>query len=314
MTNAKSVFISYSSKDHKFANKVAKLLDKMGVTYWKAPEMIPAGSNYAREIPKAIRECDVFLLILSQYSQESIWVEKEVDSAICNRKSIVPLKIDEAPMNEMFRFYLNNVQTISYIENPKEAFFAVQAQLNRLLPKQKDNVVVLEEKQKMRVVESGQEQDDNQAVMEHETTEGDKDQKAGETYRMRPRGDVLSLNRIPAECGYCGGRLEKISRGTYQCLKCGKENYDDFQTVRNYLDKVGATPAVIIEQDTGVPRKNIEYFLRQEYLEIPKYSPIRMACEKCGAPIRTGYLCEQCKRIGYSGVRGNSDSYWRSTK
>ena len=306
MTNTKSVFISYSSKDNAFANKVVKLLDKMGVTYWKAPEMIPAGSNYAREIPRAIRECDVFLLILSQYSQESIWVEKEVDSAICYRKSIVPLQIDKEPLNEMFRFYLNNVQTISYEENPKEAFSTLVEQLTRLLPKKSEAEMELEESQNKKLSTAAEEKQNP----EEEANE----QKAAGRFQMRPRSDVLSLNRIPAECGYCGGRLEKIARGTYQCLECGKENYDDFETVRKYLDRVGATPAVIIEQDTGVPRKNIEYFLRQEYLEIPKHSPIRMACEKCGSPIRTGYLCEQCKRIAFSGVTGGSDSYWRSTK
>ena len=77
---------------------------------------------------------------------------------------------------------------------------------------------------------------------------------------------------------------------------------------------MGPTPAVIIEQDTGVPRKNIEYFLRQEYLEIPKHSPIRMACEKCGAPIRTGYLCDMCKRTSFPGLKQKGDDVWRSSR
>lgn len=308
MTNTKSVFISYSSKDQGFANKVIRLLEKMGVSYWKAPEMIPAGSSYAREIPRAIRECGVFLLILSKDSQESIWVEKEVDSAICYRKSIVPVQIDEQPLNEMFRFYLNNVQTISYAENPKEAFFALQGQINRLLSGKPEKILLSEERPAEKPSGLFVEQE------EVENNTGETDKKDTESFRMKPRSDVLSLNRIPAECGYCGGKLEKIARGTYQCMKCGKENYDDFQTVRNYLDKVGATPAVIIEQDTGVPRKNIEYFLRQEYLEIPKHSPIRMACEKCGAPIRTGYLCEQCKRTSFPGLKLKEDDVWRSSR
>lgn len=59
----------------------------------KAPDMIPVGSNYAREIPRAIRECDLFLLILSKESQESVWVEKEVDSAICYKKILFRLRL-----------------------------------------------------------------------------------------------------------------------------------------------------------------------------------------------------------------------------
>ena len=67
--------------------------------------MIPVGSNYAREIPRAIRECDLFLLILSKESQESVWVEKEVDRAICFKNNIVPIKIDDTPMNDSFSIY-----------------------------------------------------------------------------------------------------------------------------------------------------------------------------------------------------------------
>ena len=114
MAEIKSVFISYSSKNRELVHKIVRVLEHIGVSYWKAPDMIPVGSNYAREIPRAIRECDLFLLILSKESQESVWVEKEVDSAICYKKNIVPFKIDDTPMNDTFSFYLNNVQMIPY--------------------------------------------------------------------------------------------------------------------------------------------------------------------------------------------------------
>ena len=114
MAEIKSVFISYSSKNKELVHKIVRVLEHIGVSYWKAPDMIPVGSNYAREIPRAIRECDLFLLILTKESQESVWVEKEVDSAICYKKNIVPFKIDDTPMNDTFSFYLNNVQMIPY--------------------------------------------------------------------------------------------------------------------------------------------------------------------------------------------------------
>lgn len=105
----------------------------------------------------------------------------------------------------------------------------------------------------------------------------------GEIYTVGTRmsAEGLSLNRIPMDCKYCGEGVEKIARGVYRCKVCGRENYDYFQTVRLYLERFGATPALIIERETGVPRKAIEQFLRQEYLEIPRQSPIRMSCENC---------------------------------
>ena len=37
-----SVFISYSSKDSKIVEKIVAMLKEAGISYWKAPEMIPA--------------------------------------------------------------------------------------------------------------------------------------------------------------------------------------------------------------------------------------------------------------------------------
>ena len=315
----KSVFISYSSKDERYIKKMTQMLEKMGITYWIAPDMIPAGSNYAREIPSAIQNCDIFLLVLSKASQQSIWVEKEIDSAIYYRKTIVPFQIDDSPMTDMFRFYLNNVQTIYCANRPKDAIEELKQRLRTLLK------LTVEEN----VHNPGRERSSSSKA---ETTEGrDSVRKTGQNNHdvrtgerasssaktcnrsrsenkdapteqeseiaiaRRKRESFLRSSGIPTACGYCGGDLEKISRGVYRCKKCGRENYDYFQTVRNFLRKYGAKPAIIIERETGVPRHVIEQFVSDEYLEIPKLEPMRLSCVKCGASIRTGTLCENCK-------------------
>lgn len=265
MSKKKSVFISYSSHDAAFVSKLIGILDDIGVSYWKAPEMIPAGSSYAREIPQAIRECEVFLLVLSKRSQLSIWVEKEIDSAIYNHKTIIPVQIDFVPLSETYRFYLNNVQMIAYADNPKKAEMELKSQLTMLLDVGKD------------------------APLEVEAAPKD---NAKTPKRMIKS---LSMNRIPVECEYCGGELMRVGMGTYECKNCGRENYDDFQIIRNYLENAGAASATVIERDTGIPRRIIDYFFREEYLEIPKLSSVRILCTKCGAPIRTGTICDSCK-------------------
>ena len=93
--------------------------------------------------------------------------------------------------------------------------------------------------------------------------------------------------------------MEQDSMGVYLCKKCGRENYDDFQKIRNYLDKAGAAPAVVISRNTKVPLKTIEYFWKEEFLEIPKALDVRISCQNCGAPIRTGYLCDLCKKRSF---------------
>lgn len=289
----KSVFISYSSKDERYIKKMTQMLEKMGITYWIAPDMIPAGSNYAREIPSAIQNCDIFLLVLSKASQQSIWVEKEIDSAIYYRKTIVPFQIDDSPMTDMFRFYLNNVQTIYCANRPKDAIEELKQRLRTLLKLTAESVHN----------PGGKKDRGESSTSKEETTEGrDSENKDAPTEQeseiaieRRKRESFLRSSGIPTACGYCGGDLEKISRGVYRCKKCGRENYDYFQTVRNFLRKYGAKPAIIIERETGVPRHVIEQFVSDEYLEIPKLEPMRLSCVKCGASIRTGTLCENCK-------------------
>lgn len=289
----KSVFISYSSKDERYIKKMTQMLEKMGITYWIAPDMIPAGSNYAREIPSAIQNCDIFLLVLSKASQQSIWVEKEIDSAIYYRKTIVPFQIDDSPMTDMFRFYLNNVQTIYCANRPKDAIEELKQRLRTLLKLTAESTHN----------PGGKKDRGESSTSKEETTEGggseNKDapteQESEIAIARRKRESFLRSSGIPTACGYCGGDLEKISRGVYRCKKCGRENYDYFQTVRNFLRKYGAKPAIIIERETGVPRHVIEQFVSDEYLEIPKLEPMRLSCVKCGASIRTGTLCENCK-------------------
>lgn len=289
MAAAKNVFISYSSKDMRFVNQIVRILSEMGVSYWKAPEMIPAGSSYAREIPKAIRECEIFLLILSKAAQTSIWVEKEIDSAINNRKTIVPIQLDEVPLCETFRFYLNNIQMISYKEDSLRGFSTLKQQLRSLLQLRETDDDLFEEIEEYSVTKQKNLQRQNTQIHNlssfPRSSSSDRKQKA----------NAFIINKTPTECKYCGGDLKETGVGIFQCLDCEQENYDYLRTVRNYLEKEGARPATIIARETGVPKNAVDYFLQQEFLEIPKFASERLACQQCGAPIRTGYLCSSCK-------------------
>ena len=80
-----------------------------------APDSIPPGSNYAKEIPNGIRNCNVFLLILSKEAQTSIWVSREIEQALNARKTIIPFQIEAFNLN--VNFYLSQVQRVSaYLE------------------------------------------------------------------------------------------------------------------------------------------------------------------------------------------------------
>ena len=67
-----------------------------------APESIPDVSSYLKEIPKAIENCDVLLVLISSDSQDSDWVKSEIDNAKRKKKYIYPIRIDDSVINQEF--------------------------------------------------------------------------------------------------------------------------------------------------------------------------------------------------------------------
>jgi len=116
-----NVFISYSSVEIEKAHFIASVLEKNKISVWIAPECIPAGSNYTREIPKAIRGCDVFLLLLSDHAQDSFWVSAEVETALKNEKVVIPFVIENCSIRDEFDFMLSRYQRIEAYDKQAEA-------------------------------------------------------------------------------------------------------------------------------------------------------------------------------------------------
>ena len=84
--------------------------------------------------------------------------------------------------------------------------------------------------------------------------------------------------------------------GEYQCEDCGALEYDDYGTVRNYIEKHAKATMAFISEQTGVSQKSIRQMLKEGRLEIAPDSRAFLKCEVCGANIRSGALCEQCEK------------------
>jgi hypothetical protein len=76
-----SCFISYSSRDEDFANQLYDDLRKREVRCWFAPHDIRGGKKICEQIGDAIRQFERLLLILSEHSMKSQWVNTEIASA-----------------------------------------------------------------------------------------------------------------------------------------------------------------------------------------------------------------------------------------
>ncbi len=98
-----SCFISYSSKDQKFAERLHADLQDKGVRCWLDRVDLRIGDELRPAIDEAIRIHDKVLLILSEYSMKSKWVDHEVKKAL-NREIdlkgtvLFPIRVDSAVM------------------------------------------------------------------------------------------------------------------------------------------------------------------------------------------------------------------------
>jgi uncharacterized protein YjbI with pentapeptide repeats len=98
-----SCFISYSSRDDDFAKRIHADLQNKGVRCWFAPHDLPIGGKILDEIDVAIRLRDKVLLILSEHSIGSGWVEDEVKTAYEEERRrkqtmLFPIRLDDTVM------------------------------------------------------------------------------------------------------------------------------------------------------------------------------------------------------------------------
>ncbi len=109
------VFISHKSDpDHTFALKIAGALEENGISCWYAPERVPVDADYAEEITKAIITCEYFLLILSESTQQSIHVRKELGIAQELGKPLIIIKRGDFKLSYKYRYLLDDHQFMQF--------------------------------------------------------------------------------------------------------------------------------------------------------------------------------------------------------
>ena len=106
------IFISYSSFDLLIIDEIINKLTKQNVNVWRDVNNIRGGDSFIKEIPTAIKNSKVVLLILTPEAEESKWVEREIITAIDEGKEIIPYKIGNYDSTPSIKFMLGNIQVI----------------------------------------------------------------------------------------------------------------------------------------------------------------------------------------------------------
>lgn len=108
----KYLFLSYSSKDYDIAENIREMLENRGISCWMAPISIPGGADYTEVIVDAIEKSSGIVLMLTENSQRSKWVPKELDIAITADKVIIPVHMDSSEIMKKIHFRITDSQMI----------------------------------------------------------------------------------------------------------------------------------------------------------------------------------------------------------
>jgi flagellar operon protein (TIGR03826 family) len=96
-------------------------------------------------------------------------------------------------------------------------------------------------------------------------------------------------------CKVCGRLFNYISGPTNMCQACKDDLEKKFQQVRTYIQDNPRSSIQEISEANEVTTNQIRQWIREERLQFADDSPVGIECEACGATIKTGKYCDNCK-------------------
>ncbi len=99
-TEQPNAFISYSHGDRRYAEQLTSALSERGIRVWiDTLEIRPGDSLVTKIFEEGLRDCQLFLVLLSKSSVRSEWVRHELDIALINRLKhvtrVIPLLVEQ---------------------------------------------------------------------------------------------------------------------------------------------------------------------------------------------------------------------------
>ena len=99
------VFVSHSHKDKELAGSIKEELERaFEFDVFVAHDDINPSEEWRRAILEELKECDVFLALLSRDFEDSNWTDQESGAAVAWDKTVVPISIDINPYGFISKF------------------------------------------------------------------------------------------------------------------------------------------------------------------------------------------------------------------
>lgn len=118
------IFLSHSSENGDVASSISETIRNHGVPVWFSPTNVLPSQHWHDEIGKALKRCDWFMILLSNASVGSEWVQRELLYALTHNQyydSIMPVLIEECDYEEL-SWTLGGFQIIDFTINREDAY------------------------------------------------------------------------------------------------------------------------------------------------------------------------------------------------
>lgn len=130
---AHDVFVSYSQHDKATADAVVARLEQDGSRCWIAPRDVVPGSSWGSAIIDAITGARIMVLVLSEHSNRSRQVVREVEQAVARDVIILPFRIDPADPTGAMAYFLGTQHWLDALTPPMEQHIARLSRTVRML-------------------------------------------------------------------------------------------------------------------------------------------------------------------------------------
>lgn len=136
------VFISYSRDDQPAAREIADRLTAAGLSVFFDAEGVVAGSSWSDQIGAALGAAPAVLALLSTNSRRSSWVKDELQTALENKKLVIPILLDDGAKENWLWPLLASRPSLELDLNSNKAGEQLDAIAERLLAAQGSRVSV----------------------------------------------------------------------------------------------------------------------------------------------------------------------------
>lgn len=126
------VYISYDEDDKNTADAVCHALEENKIKCWIKPRDLGVG-HIVEECMESIRNSKVVVLIFSESSKESNFVNTEINMAFENRKPILVFSVDDSELDGGLKFFLQGQHWLDAYPNPEIEFRQLIVDTSKLL-------------------------------------------------------------------------------------------------------------------------------------------------------------------------------------